>query len=84
MPAGLFLWKPHRGGKMTEILNRKGVAELFKMPVRTVDYLVQTGQIPLSRLGKRSVRFNKARLAEWFADREGVECRYKTNKDKAA
>jgi excisionase family DNA binding protein len=68
---------------MPEILNRKGVAEMFKMPVRTVDYLVTTGQIPFSRLGKRSVRFNKARLLEWFAEREGVECRYNTG-NKAA
>ena len=68
---------------MTEILTRKEVAEFFKMPVRTIDYLVTTGQIPFSRLGKRSVRFHKARLQEWFAEREGIECRYKKD-DKAA
>jgi excisionase family DNA binding protein len=68
---------------MTEILRRKEVAEMLKIPVRTIDYLVQTGQIPFSRLGKRSVRFDKARLQEWFAEREGVECRYNKN-DKAA
>lgn len=31
---------------MTEILTRKEVSEFFKMPIRTVDYLVTTGQIP--------------------------------------
>ena len=64
------------GREMTEYLKRKDVAEMFKMPIRTVDYLVTTGQIPFSRLGKRSVRFHKDRLKEWFAEREGVECRY--------
>ncbi len=62
---------------MGEILRRKDVAEIYKMPVRTVDYLVQTGQIPFSRLGKRSVRFDKNRLREWFAERENVEYRHK-------
>jgi excisionase family DNA binding protein len=66
---------------MTEILTRKEVSNLFKMPIRTVDYLVQTDQIPFSRLGKRSVRFSKTRLEEWFAEREGVELRHK-KKDK--
>ncbi len=59
-----------------EILTRKETATLFKIPVRTLDYLVQTDQIPFSRLGKRSVRFDKGRLAEWFAEREGVEFRH--------
>jgi excisionase family DNA binding protein len=68
---------------MTEYLKRKDVAEMFQMPIRTVDYLVTTGQIPFSRLGKRSVRFHKARLQEWFADREGVECRYNTGNSAA-
>ena len=68
---------------MTEYLKRKEVAEMFKIPVRTIDYLVQTGQIPFSRIGKRSVRFNKARLEEWFAEREGVECRYNTGNSAA-
>jgi excisionase family DNA binding protein len=62
---------------MTEILTRKEVSEFFKMPIRTVDYLVTTGQIPYSRLGKRSVRFNKVRLLEWFREREGIELRHK-------
>lgn len=56
-----------------QILNRREVAEFLKMPVRAIDYLVSTGQIPFSRLGKRSVRFDKNRLLEWFNDREGIE-----------
>lgn len=62
---------------MPEILNRKQVSELFQLGLRTVDYLVSTNQIPFSRLGKRSVRFNKDRLLKWFEEREGVELRYK-------
>ena len=45
-----------------EVLLRKHVSEMFKLPIRTVDYLVATNQIPFSRLGKRSVRFSKKRL----------------------
>ena len=66
---------------MSEILTRKEVSELFKMPIRTIDYLVSSGQIPFSRLGKRSVRFSKERLQEWFSDREGVELRHKKAKE---
>jgi len=62
---------------MTEILKRIEVSEMFQMPVRTVDYLVSTNQIPYSRLGKRSVRFNKDRLMRWFEEREGIEFRHK-------
>ena len=61
---------------MSNIMTRQEVAEFFKMPIRTIDYLVQTDQIPFSRLGKRSVRFDKERLAGWFKDREGVEFRH--------
>ncbi len=59
-----------------EILIRKEAAEFLKIPMRTLDYLVQTDQIPFSRVGKRSVRFDKERLSEWFKDREGIEFRH--------
>ena len=61
---------------MTEILTRQEVGKLFKMPVRTVDYLVSTGQIPFSRVGKKMVRFDKDRLTEWFREREHLEYRH--------
>ena len=48
-----------------EILTRNEVAEMLKLPKRTLDYLVATGQIPYSRIGKRSVRFTRSRLMEW-------------------
>ena len=57
------------------ILTRKEAADLLKIPPRTLDYLVSTKQIPFSRLGRRSVRFSRARLFEWFREREGVEYR---------
>ncbi|MBC8466721.1 MAG: helix-turn-helix domain-containing protein [Deltaproteobacteria bacterium] len=60
---------------MSEILTRRETAEMLKLPIRTLDYLVGTNQIPFSRLGKRAVRFDKNRLNEWFRDREGVEYR---------
>jgi len=60
---------------MSEILTRKEAAEMLKLPIRTVDYYVSTNQIPFSRLGKRNVRFDSARLMDWFHEREGVEYR---------
>ncbi len=60
-----------------EILIRQEAAEFLKIPMRTLDYLVQTDQIPFSRVGKRSVRFDKQRLIEWFHGREKVEYRMK-------
>jgi excisionase family DNA binding protein len=58
-----------------EILTRGEAAELLKLPKRTLDYLVGTGQIPFARIGKRSVRFTRTRLLEWLAEREGIEYR---------
>ena len=59
----------------SEVLTRAEAAGMLKMPRRTLDYLVATGQIPFSRIGKRSVRFTRARLLEWLQEREGVEYR---------
>lgn len=61
---------------LTKKLRRKDVSEIFQMPVRTIDYLVSTNQIPFSRVGKRGVRFDEKRLQEWFLKREGVEFRH--------
>ena len=58
---------------MDEILLKKEAAEFLKISNRTLDYLVVTGQIPFSRIGKRGVRFSKNRLLEWIKEREGVE-----------
>ena len=63
-----------------EILTRKEVSEMLKLPIRTLDYLVSTGQIPFFRPGKRSVRFLKSRLEDWIQTREGVEFRHKKSK----
>ncbi|MBL7177295.1 MAG: helix-turn-helix domain-containing protein [Desulfobacteraceae bacterium] len=64
---------------MTEILTRQGVSEFLKMPVRTIDYLVQTGQIPFTRPGKRLVRFNKFDIEAWLEDRKNIEYRMPRN-----
>lgn len=58
-----------------QILTRQDVSNNFKIPLKTIDYLVRTGQIPFFRVGKRGVRFNAARLTEWTVEREGVEYR---------
>ncbi len=61
------------------ILKRKEVADMYRVPLRTVDYWASTGQIPFSRLGKRAVRFDRDTLDKWFKDREGVEFRQQKN-----
>ena len=55
-----------------EILTRKEIAKHLKIPVRTIDYLVNTGQIPFSRIGQRMVRFQRSRIDEYLKQREGV------------
>ena len=65
---------------MDDILTRQEVAREFKLTLRTIDNLVATGQIPFSRVGKRSVRFDRSRLREWFREREGVEYRLRRRK----
>jgi excisionase family DNA binding protein len=63
---------------MNGILTRQEVSEFFKISPRSLDYWVATNQIPYSRLGKRTVRFSRERLEEWFREREGIE--YHTSK----
>jgi len=65
-----------------QILTRQQVAEYLALPVRTVDYYVQTKQIPYSLIGKRNVRFDKDKIDEWFKSREGVEYRRNGNTNK--
>jgi excisionase family DNA binding protein len=60
---------------LTKKLNKKEVGERLGIPLKTIDYLVASGQIPYSRVGKRSVRFDPARIQAWFIEREGVEYR---------
>lgn len=62
---------------LTRKLTRRDVSEIFQLSLRTVDYFVSTHQIPFSRLGKRGVRFDEAKLQKWFNEREGVEFRHK-------
>lgn len=59
-----------------QILKRKEAAEFLKIPLKTLDYLVRTGQIPFSRIGKRLVRFSQDRLVEYLQEREGIEFRH--------
>jgi excisionase family DNA binding protein len=66
---------------MTEFLTRAEVSEKLKIPIRTIDYLVATGQIPFSRIGKRSVRFSSTRIEQWFVEREGIEFRHNREND---
>jgi excisionase family DNA binding protein len=61
---------------LSEIMTREEISIFLKLPIRTVDYLVTTGQIPFSRIGKRGVRFSKDRILEWFSEREGIEFRH--------
>ncbi len=59
---------------MTEILLKKDVSEKYHIPLKTLDYLIATKQIPYSRMYKRNgIRFSSVRLAEWFAAREMAE-----------
>lgn len=58
-----------------QVLTRKEAAGFLKIPIKTLDYLVSTGQIPFSRIGKRNVRFSKERLGAYFQSREGVAFR---------
>ena len=53
-------------------LTRREVSDLLHIPLRSLDYLVRRGEIPFSRIGRRSVRFDPERLDEWFRSREGI------------
>lgn len=63
-----------------EIFTRKMASNFLQLPVGTLNYLIQTGQVPFSRVGKRSVRFLKSSLLDWLKEREGVEYRLNDTK----
>lgn len=63
---------------MTEVLTRKEVSALLKIPLSTIDYFVRTGQIPFFRAGKRLVRFEKHRIERFIQDRQNIEYRHKS------
>ncbi|MBL7210886.1 MAG: helix-turn-helix domain-containing protein [Desulfobacteraceae bacterium] len=63
-------------------LTRKQAADLLQLPVRTLDYLAGTNQIPFLRISKRNVRFAGAKLDKWFEQREGIAHRRGSSKDK--
>ena len=66
-----------------EVLDRAGAARfLGYQNVRSIDYLVQSGQIPFSRISKRKLVFRKSRLLEYLAEREGVIYNRPTGKGK--
>ena len=58
---------------MLKIFTRKEVAAILRLSVRTVDYLVASGQIPHRRIG-RSVRFSESALQRWMDNDGGVSC----------
>lgn len=62
-----------------KLLTRKDVAELFQLPISTLDYLVQTRQIPFFRPSQRNVRFREADLVKWL-DEERRDLDYRKNK----
>lgn len=63
------------GKRENQRLTRKQVAERYQVPLRSIDYLVSTRQIPFFRFGTRAVRFDPERLAKWEKEREGVPFR---------
>ena len=60
---------------MTDLLTREDISGMLKVPIRTIDYWVQTDQIPFNRLGKRLVRFDGDKIDAWLQDRENLEYR---------
>ena len=53
-----------------DVLVRKEAASFVRAGIRTLDYLVATGQIPHFRVGKRGVRFRKSTLEKWIEKQE--------------
>ena len=56
----------------TEVLNRKEAAEFLRIPIRALDYLIASKQVPYSRIGQRRLAFKRDRLLSWMDEREGV------------
>lgn len=52
------------------LLKRKQFADALGMAVRTVDYLIAAGEIPVVRIGK-AIRIRPAALENFIAAREG-------------
>ncbi len=62
-------------------LTKADVADLFKISIGAINYLVRTQQIPYHRLGNlKLVRFEKTELFQWFEKRKNIKRRYKPRK----
>lgn len=57
------------------LLIRSEAAAYLRVSIRTLDELVRTGKIPFSRVGKRSVRFQKSDLDGYLGERKKVPFR---------
>jgi len=65
--------------ELLKLLTRQQVSEkFFQLPISTLDYLVQTDQIPFFRVSKRNVRFRESELVEWLETRRNLP--YRKNK----
>lgn len=62
------------------LLSAKDLAEAFGLPRSTVDYMVQTNQIPFFRISRRNVRFRESEIAEWLETRRNIDYRRPNNK----
>ena len=61
-----------------DLLTRQQLSEKWELPISTLDYLVQTKQIPFYRVSKRNVRFRESELLEWLETRRDLP--YRKNK----
>jgi excisionase family DNA binding protein len=74
----ILYYYQEEGEKMRGKLTRREAADFLNIPLRTLDFLIRRGEIPFSRIGRRSVRFDLERLEEWFREREGLEYRIRS------
>lgn len=66
LPSPGLLAGPQRALTRDEVMTASEVAELLHLPVSTVYYLAQRGEIPACRLG-RAWRFLRPRIEEMLA-----------------
>ena len=65
------------GGWMDDFLTKQELASRLQIGIKTVEYLVTTGQLPFVRIGKRIVRFSESELDKYFAKQKNMKEEYR-------
>ena len=61
--------EPNKSSEHAELLDKRGVAALLSLSIRTISAMLARGELPHIRLSKRCIRFPRQAVLEAMAKR---------------